>query len=90
MNWHTTLSVLLQSTPPAVDTSGANLYNTVKTFAGNIFLAILGILGAIALFRRRVVEVLELAVLAIVAGIFIYQPQLFGALATAISGLFLK
>jgi hypothetical protein len=73
-----------------VDISGDTLRADITKLAGNFFLAILGVLGAIALFRKRMVEVLELAGLAILAGLFVYKPDIFGSLAQAVTTLFVK
>jgi hypothetical protein len=73
-----------------VDITGDTFRSSITKLAGNFFLAILGVLGAIALFRRKVVEVLELAGLAILAGLFIYVPNIFGAMAQAVSSFFVK
>ncbi|HEX4213951.1 MAG TPA: hypothetical protein VIA06_11600 [Candidatus Dormibacteraeota bacterium] len=92
MTVHHTVLTFLQAlpTPASIDITGAGIADTVKTFIGNVFIAILAILGAIALFRRRMVEALELAGLAIVAGLFIYAPGLFSGLGTAVENMFTK
>jgi hypothetical protein len=84
------LVLVVHSYLQTVDISGDTLRSDITKLAGNFFLAILGVLGAIALFRRKVVEVLELAGLAILAGLFIYVPNIFGAMAQAVSSFFLK
>ncbi|MGH7881783.1 MAG: hypothetical protein ACREN8_02590 [Candidatus Dormibacteraceae bacterium] len=80
----------LQPNIQNVDISGDTLRAGVTKLAGNFFLAILGVLGALALFRRRMVEVLELAGLAILSGLFIYKPDTFGSISNAVTSLFIS
>jgi hypothetical protein len=89
MHWYH-LAVATHSYLDTVDISGDTLRSTVTKLAGNFFLAILGVLGAIALFRKRMVEVLELAGLAILAGLFVYKPDIFGSLAQAVTSFFVR
>jgi hypothetical protein len=89
MHWYQLL-VAVHSYLDTVDISGDTLRADVTKLAGNFFLAILGVLGAIALFRKRMVEVLELAGLAILAGLFVYKPDIFGSLAQAVTTFFVK
>lgn len=93
MHWYSFAVVahsLYLDTAPGIDITGETLRADITTLAGNFFLAILGVLGAIALFRRRMVEVLELAGLAVLAGLFVYKPDIFGSLAQAVASLFTK
>jgi len=73
-----------------VDISGDQFKADVSKLAGNFFLAILGVLGVIALIRKKVVEVLELIGLAILAGTFTYKADVFPSLAGAITRFFVK
>jgi hypothetical protein len=86
MNHHMTmLAYFLQG---QADLTGTTFKDGVTKLAGNFFLAILGVLGVVALLRKKVVETLELVGAAIVAGIFVYAPQAFGAVANAVTTLF--
>jgi hypothetical protein len=84
-----TMTTYLQTAGP-VDISGDTFRQGITKLAGNFFIAILGVLGVIALLRKKVVEVLELIGLAILAGAFTYKPEIFSSLATAITTFFVK
>jgi hypothetical protein len=73
-----------------VDLTGDSFRTMVRQLAGNFFIAIVVVLGAIALLKRKMVEVLELIGLAILAGVFTWKPETFGALAQAITTFFVK
>lgn len=88
MNGHhlTTTVTYLQT----VDLTGDSFRTMVRQLAGNFFIAIVVVLGVIALLKRKVVEVLELIGLAILAGVFTWKPEVFGALGQAVTTFFVK
>jgi hypothetical protein len=87
---HTLMTISTYLQGGAVDLTGDSFKNQIRQLAGNFFIAIVVVLGAIALLKRKVVEVLELIGLAILAGVFTWKPEVFGSLAQAVTTFFVK
>lgn len=77
------LTVLLASV--AID--GSNVSTWLRTLGGNIFLAIIVIRGAIAVMKARLLEIAVLFVLGALCAIFVYFPDTFQALGSALHGV---
>jgi len=67
----------------AIDPTGKALADTVKTGAGNFFIAVLAVLGVVQLWRRHLLSLLVLLALAAVAAIFVYTPSFLHELSDA-------
>src|SRR5258708_39878168 len=73
------ISVLLAA-PGSIPVDGGNVRVWLTTVGGNIFLALVVIRGAVAVWRGRLLEILVLAALAALCAIFVYFPGVFQAL----------
>lgn len=71
----------------AVDVTGQHLSDVVRTAAGNLFIAVLAVLAAIELLRRRLIGTIVLLALAAVCGMFVYAPNVVHDLSTAIGNV---
>ena len=67
---------------------GSGLTDFVRTFVGNIFLAIVGVGAVACLFRREFVRLVEFIALALVVGTFIYAPEMWRSLAESVARAF--
>jgi hypothetical protein len=82
---HTMAAVLAAtSQTPPIDLTGSHVADTAKTAIGNLFIVVLAILGAIALWRRKMLEVVGLAALAVACAVFVYFPNTIQAIASAV------
>jgi hypothetical protein len=79
MTRHALTAVLL-----AIDPTGQHLSDIVKTGAGNLFIAILAVLGVVTLLRRRLLALVVLAAMAALAGVFVYAPNFLHDLTNAL------
>ena len=64
----------------AVPIDGDNVRSWLTHLAGNIFLAIVVVRGAIAIWRARLLQVLALGALAVLCAVFVYAPDVFQGL----------
>jgi hypothetical protein len=81
------ISALLAAPPPApgaIPVDGGNVKGWLTTVAGNIFLALVVIQGAISVWRKRLLEVLGLAALAVLCAVFVYFPDVFQGLGQSV------
>jgi hypothetical protein len=69
------------------DITGGSFQRGVATAAGNVFLGILSVMGAIAIAKRKMIEMLELAGLATLAALLTYQPGVIQTLADGVKTL---
>lgn len=69
---------------PAIDPTGAHAADVAKQAIANIFLAVLAVLGVVALWRRRMLELVGLVSLAVVCAMFVYFPGTIQAIAAAV------
>ena len=75
---------LLLAAAGTIPVDGGSAKAWLTTLAGNVFLAIVVLRGAFALWRGRLLEVLVLAGLAVLCAIFVYFPDVFQALGQAV------
>jgi hypothetical protein len=83
MLW-TLAAFLAAAPPPTVDLTGSHAADTAKMAIGNLFIVVLAILGAIALWRRKMLEVVGLGALAVACAVFVYFPGTIEAIASAV------
>ena len=67
-----------------IDPTGAHAADVAKQAIANIFLAVLAVLGVVALWRRRMLELVGLVALAVVCAMFVYFPGTIQAIAAAV------
>lgn len=67
-----------------IDPTGAHAADVAKQAIANIFLAVLAVLGVVALWRRRMLELVGLVGLAVVCATFVYFPGTIQAIAAAV------
>ncbi len=60
------------------------LKDLILGWAGNLFLGIVGAAALIFLVKREFVRFLEFAILAILIGVFIYQPDVIKGIADVV------
>lgn len=68
----------------AIPVDGGNVKAWLTTLGGNLFLAILVIRGALAIWRGRLLEIVILAALAVLCAVFVYQPDVFQAVGQSV------
>jgi hypothetical protein len=68
----------------SIPVDGGNVKTWLTTLAGNIFLALVVIRGAIAVWRGRLLQVLGLAALAVLCAVFVYAPDTFQGVAQSV------
>ena len=89
MAWHSA-TVLLAAVTPApgsIAIDGSNVANWLRTLAGTLFLAIIAIRGVMAAIKTRLLELVVLFALGGVCAIFVYFPDTFEALGSALHGV---
>jgi len=90
MVWHALTVVLAAVTPaPAgsIAIDGGNVSNWLRTLAGTMFLAIIAIRGVMAALKTRLLELVVLFALGGVCAVFVYFPDTFQALGSALHGV---
>lgn len=80
------LFAAMQLAQEAADTTnaGKGLRDLIATFVGNIFMAGVGAVSLVFLFRREFVRFMEFLVLALLIGSLIYVPEVWIGLAKAV------
>jgi hypothetical protein len=82
MTWH--VLAVLAAAPGSVAIDGSSVSTWLRTLGGNIFLAIIVIRGAFAVMKARLLEIAVLFALGAVCALFVYDPEVFQALGTAL------
>jgi hypothetical protein len=87
MVWHVVTVVLAAATPAptgSIAIDGSNVANWIKTLAGTLFLAIIAVRGLMAALKTRLLELAVLFALGGICAIFVYFPDTFQALGSAL------
>lgn len=64
---------------------GAALREWITTFAGNIFLAVVGLAALGFLFKREFTQFMSYMALAVAVGLLLYNPQVIKAMADTVA-----
>jgi hypothetical protein len=87
MVWHAVAVALAAAPAGQIAIDGSNVANWLKTVAGTLFLAIIAVRGLMAALKTRLLELMVLFALGGVCAIFVYFPDTFQALGSALHGV---